>query len=713
MEMGDVAEQKVLAVTIQNIKTYSENRVSNVRVIITPATQDEDFENDFVCNSTDWAKLTDGQGSVYKDFNVNISNYEISLQYVSQDTYSYFYQYDGTIDITEIGLELYEPIGWETPTKIKDAYATLHDGRKVPVTMPEYSGKTPVNKTNLEKMDRAIAYLYEHGTFNGTTSPQENSNSLKIKQLESASKVQDTKITELEVEVEECRKNMLTNEVEGTSIHIEDSANARIISLESEGNCEQVSTSIGNGDEYDSPSPDYPQDVEVIEAYNLFDKDNMNIINGVPTNGTIVASSYPNTFYIEVEPNQIYTVSREVVGTRFAVATTKEVPVVGSKISDSIVNNLGPSITVTTSSEAKYLLVYYLYNNTEDEEKILDSIQIVKGVEVKPYTPYGCIRKKIVGKNRLDTSKFVSKTGNGMTGSRNSDHSIKFTGTTTALSNFWINNLNEVLKAGTYKFVTNIDLTNKGTYSLLDNTSGSNVTINSCKKTSTFTLNKDMILTTAMIQINNDVTLNNDFYIMLVRENDSEEYELYQENNLDVNLQNNFIGKIGDMADTLRVENGRAILTKKIGKIVLNGIESWSYVSEKKGAVLSNYIKVGSPCAYSTHYICDNTWTTWTGDNKFGFNSDSVLWLQFGDIFTTVDEFQAWLSNNPVAIYYVLKEPYEVDLGEVTMPKTFKGVTNINMIANLESNMKLKYVRSTNIVVDNLAKAIVALGGEV
>lgn len=131
------------------------------------------------------------------------------------------------------------------------------------------------------------------------------------------------------------------------------------------------------------------------------------------------------------------------------------------------------------------------------------------------------------GKNYIDSSKFIAKSSNGMTALSNEDGSIKFSGTTTNLTNFWFNELNEKLKAGTYKFVTNVDLTNKGRYTLIDNTSGSNVTIINHTKTNSFTISEDMTLTTILIQINADITLNNDFYIMLINDSETEDYEKY------------------------------------------------------------------------------------------------------------------------------------------------------------------------------------------
>lgn len=111
---------------------------------------------------------------------------------------------------------------------------------------------------------------------------------------------------------------------------------------------------------------------------NWFNKNNISKINAVVDISSIVANSSGKTFYIKIEPGT-YTVSRKVIGARFVVGTTANIPKVGETIIDRMVNNNGSSITLTTSKNANYLVVYYLYNSSENEQEILDSIQIERG----------------------------------------------------------------------------------------------------------------------------------------------------------------------------------------------------------------------------------------------------------------------------------------------------------------------------------------------
>lgn len=120
---------------------------------------------------------------------------------------------------------------------------------------------------------------------------------------------------------------------------------------------------------------------------NWFNKNNISKINAVVDTSSITANSSAKSFYIKIEPDT-YTVSRKIIGSRFVVGTTANIPEVGETIIDRIVNNSGSSITLTTSKNANYLVVYYLYNSSENEQEILDSIQIERGPKATKYKSY-------------------------------------------------------------------------------------------------------------------------------------------------------------------------------------------------------------------------------------------------------------------------------------------------------------------------------------
>lgn len=119
---------------------------------------------------------------------------------------------------------------------------------------------------------------------------------------------------------------------------------------------------------------------------NWFNKNNISKINAVFGTSSIIANSSAKSFYIKIEPDT-YTISRKVIGARFVVGTTANIPKIGETIIERRVSS-GSSITLTTSKNANYLVVYYLYNSSENEQEILDSIQIERGPKATKYKSY-------------------------------------------------------------------------------------------------------------------------------------------------------------------------------------------------------------------------------------------------------------------------------------------------------------------------------------
>ena len=193
-----------------------------------------------------------------------------------------------------------------------------------------------------------------------------------------------------------------------------------------------------------SPSLDYPSPVRALgDNVNMSDKDNINKILATPSNLTVIASSSGGaSFYLKAKPNTAYTISREVLGQRFVASTSVEVPAVGTSLTQTIINNDGDAIHIKTSKNDNYLLVYYLYNNTENEEEILSSIKIEEGTEATSYSPYGqgSVEIKKINKNwaKIDTPRTVERGGLSIT----LDDEDVFTINGTATSNIYINLIN-------------------------------------------------------------------------------------------------------------------------------------------------------------------------------------------------------------------------------------------------------------------------------
>lgn len=131
-------------------------------------------------------------------------------------------------------------------------------------------------------------------------------------------------------------------------------------------------------------------------------------------------------------------------------------------------------------------------------------------------------------------------------------------------------------------------------------------------------------------------------------------------------LSNNPLCGISTYKDTLNLATG--VCTRQIKKVILSGQENWG----KSGSTQTFYM---NPLGIDTNYktaICDRFVYDTTGN--FGtFYSPSTVNPQFNfvwDTSKTVDEWKAWLSDNPTTIWYVLAAPTSET---ITVPTGLSG----------------------------------------
>lgn len=168
-------------------------------------------------------------------------------------------------------------------------------------------------------------------------------------------------------------------------------------------------------------------------------------------------------------------------------------------------------------------------------------------------------------------------------------------------------------------------------------------------------------------------------------------------NNYTIDLGDNEICGIGDYKDILTInKNGEVSLTKKIGKIVLDGSESaWQMTSSSAPFELSitdMYRNNNLATIMSNYYIgvsYNSNWNTYnyliTCNSTANFTP--VLKIKNIDM-TTLEDFKNWLSTHNTDVYYVLDEPTTIDLGTIDI-ELFKGT---NIITNNENaDMTIKY----------------------
>ena len=187
----------------------------------------------------------------------------------------------------------------------------------------------------------------------------------------------------------------------GNSLYLEDALESNALEYHVDGKSEQDGT----------PTPDAPVEIKSIPSIrNLFDKDNANILNAnMISNGVISSADTLRILYIKCDSNKSYTVEK-IKSSRFAVGYTYEVPTIGSTVYNIIQNNDATKLTISTNSQAQYLLVFYYHttNDTLTEQEILDSIMIEEGQIAHDFVPYGAWAKvKVTGKNLFNKTSGI------------------------------------------------------------------------------------------------------------------------------------------------------------------------------------------------------------------------------------------------------------------------------------------------------------------
>ena len=158
---------------------------------------------------------------------------------------------------------------------------------------------------------------------------------------------------------------------------------------------------------------------------------------------------------------------------------------------------------------------------------------------------------------------------------------------------------------------------------------------------------------------------------------DGGEYEQYKSNSLTINLQGNELCSIGDVKDELVVENGRAKIIKRIGKVVLDGSENYWFMDKEltntvrfyTSEILANKAKQAQP-------ILSNYFVTATSINNIN-NDDSESAYVLNrtqpairinkSIANTLVTFKTWLSTHNVEVYYALETPIDIEITDPTL----------------------------------------------
>jgi len=537
---------------------------------------------------------------------------------------------------------------------------------------------------------------------------------------------------------EETYGNQIIGSAEGESIHLKDSANARVRALEIDGNSKQAATEGHNILDIVSNVLSSVGGLTV-----NYDEEGILNVNGTPTYNyvRILDISEANDLFENGETYTLFQNQHDGSGKGIYLQIAVK-PIDGSNTTylktdvknttvtiDKSKNNY--SVTIQTGSLencgtlTNYENAYMIYKGTEEKE-----YEKFTGNQASPNPDFpqnievleGSFRLLVRGRNFIKSIKEYtwSNNSNGthelvddyikinMPAEPNSTSGIYCSSGTTGMDDI----LNELLgKKVVFSFYAKADA-ERTIYSGFGGSILNSINLSTeWQKFSILVSNLEFkrptfycgsTLSTIPFYIKNiDLELEN-----------FTEYETYRENNINIDLQGNFIAKGTSSKDILKIENSRVKLKKNLERITLNGEEEWVMDNMVDGLSMRSFYTsiISSKAKSSVSPICthftDNGNVYANDIIGININHAGVIRLKVSEEIDTIDKFIAWLSENHVTIYYQLAEPYEIDLGEIKMPKTYENISNISLIANLDSNMKIEYVKHTQTVINDLQSQI-------
>lgn len=202
-------------------------------------------------------------------------------------------------------------------------------------------------------------------------------------------------------------------------------------------------------------------------------------------------------------------------------------------------------------------------------------------------------------------------------------------------------------------------------------------------------------------------------------------YIPYQENHTFIDLQDNELCKVGDVADKLIIDyKGNCAIEKNIYKLFLNTI-NW-YLFNTSGnyplfatSIINNYKYSNDYAIKSNAYIGIQGVSGSAGINKYNFKmafrvnqSDNVKSLYISDNrFNNAEDFNNYMINSDIYIQYPLKTPEYITLPKVKPLQLLRGINYVTVESNLGSTeMEIEYVEDLHKYIDEIKQAVVALG---
>lgn len=468
-----------------------------------------------------------------------------------------------------------------------------------------------------------------------------------------------------------------------------------------------------------SPNPDYPQEIEVIDGVNLLEnKAITQTINGVTftvnedgsvmVNGTATANT---TFKInnKINPKEISNYILRGCPTGGTKTTYDlKIELYTNLVWQKVIYDYGEGINLGDLSKYTSSLISITTRKDYNANNLIFKPILTKNTTLTydNYIPYGYIGLEQSGKNLFDEIQLLNATG----WYKNSEG--YYTGTIDSYYSAFRNgfDFDKEFKPNTSYTLSIKSYSTGGTPRIIikyTDTKSSTINIKATVSTNfTYTTPTDKTI----LKITADFGTGGS-QILFLKEIQVEEgteatdYEPYHEPKIiPIDLQGNTLAKVGDIKDELTIyKNGEIKINKKVGKIVLDGNETWKLyktylytiiddcalspaISTKVATLLSDKFTATSLNDISNNANYGITYNA-LGDRE----QQKGVCFNVNDYFNSVATLKTWLSNNNVEVYYPLATPQTIQLPSISPIELWQGTNIFTPITNLDTTMTTNY----------------------
>ena len=209
--------------------------------------------------------------------------------------------------------------------------------------------------------------------------------------------------------------------------------------------------------------------------------------------------------------------------------------------------------------------------------------------------------------------------------------------------------------------------------------------------------------TSLLIRISSGVTITNGIIKPQVELGYTTDYEPYKSVSSLFQLNQPLRSLPNGVKDELVIENGRAKIIKRIGKIVLDGSENWYMDKELTNTVRFYTSEILTNKAKNAQPILSNYFITATSVNNINNDDNESAYVLNTtqpairinkSIANTLTTFKNWLSTHNTQVDYELAEPQIIELGDSAIPY-IDGINYMHISSNMDTTFSLVYPHKT------------------